>query len=111
MRTTPAKNAPIIASSPASCAMNDAENTKANTKIYWDTLSSYFLKNHRVMRGKEYMTIVQKIVIDIKRRIQNISLISPCCIPAITARMISAPNTVMIVPAMVVVTDVARDMP
>ena len=50
-------------------------------------------------------------VTDRVSRIQKTLLILPCAIPAITARIISAPNTVMIVPAIVVVTEVSLATP
>lgn len=59
LSTIPAKNAPMIGSSPAGLARNEAENTSASTKMYCNTLSLYFLKSQRASRGKAYKIKVQ----------------------------------------------------
>ena len=104
LSTTPTKNAPRIGSSPAGLARAEARKTRASTKMYCDTLSLYFLKNHRAMRGKTKRINKLYATMERMRRTQNHSLIVPVCIPTMTASMMSAPNTVMIVPAMVMVT-------
>src|SRR5690606_30386824 len=100
----PAKKAPIIASIPAASAKNAPKNTKPKTKIYWDTLSSYFLKNQRPKSGKTRPTISAKIRTDTPSLIQKALVISPVDIPAITASTNKASVSVIMVPPTVILT-------
>ena len=101
---SPAKKAPIIASIPANSAKKAPKNTIAKTKMYWEILSSTFLKNHRVIIGKKNIINKPKLTIEIVRRNQNDELTSPVVIPTITAKTSNAKISVIIVPPIATIT-------
>ena len=88
----------MIGSIPANSAKKAPKKTIANTKMYWEILSSNRLKNHRAIRGNTKKTIAAKMMLDTTSRTQNAVPISPLVIPAIVASKISASTSVMIVP-------------
>ncbi len=86
----PAINAPIIPSIPAHWDKIAPRKTMTSTKIYWDTLSRYLLKNHLAIRGNTSSIIRVDAVNDSRSLIQNKLLREPLLIPTIIASTSSA---------------------
>src|SRR5690606_41399986 len=83
----------------------------SDLKMYWEILSSYFLKNHLPNSGKIRVTTRPKTITDTPNLIQKALLISPVDIPDITANTNKAKVSVIIVPPTVILTALFLAMP
>src|SRR5690606_41142433 len=101
----PARNAPIMASTPANSAKSDAKYIMTKTKIYCEILSSTFLKNQRPMIGKISKTTNPKTTTDPPNFNQNSCPTSPCDMPTTAAKTNNAKISVIMVPPTVTLTD------
>ena len=104
LSASPARNDPMIASSPASWARKAPRKTIASTKIYCGMLSCTLLKNQRPIRGNPNRTKSVKAVIDSPNRTQNMSSALPVESATTIVSTNSASVSVIIVPPTVMQT-------
>ncbi len=104
-KAMPARNAPIMASTPASSARNAAAKTTASTKMYCAAPSPCpCLKNQAPRRGNKASTINTKMANEMTSCIQN----CPSRLPEVERTIIASTNnaavSVIIVPPTATVT-------
>ena len=107
----PARNAPMMGSSPAASARNAPRKTIASTKMYWETLSLHRLKNQRPISGKSTTITAMQSTTDPASRYQNHSSALSVAMPTTTVSTSSARMSVTMVPPTAITTALSRAMP
>ena len=89
LSTSPATNAPMMCSTPATSAKNAAKKTTDNTKIYCEVFSlSSLLKNQRAILGMTKNIMSENINNEVSKRIQKLKSRSPWAALEIIAKII-----------------------